>query len=297
MSPPTEPMPPLQIPAAGPEEATAAAQDGMPLRPAVSRSRTMTTTAEIDSTITKPGSVKINVTGAFIVDPEMATPKNGRGSPTTQHETSDIRLPNHTAVVSHIAVDVRFSSLCFSAALPLLTFPPYQIGGSLIKLVYFSREVDQTDPGGRLTFQIFETDRIDDCVEYMRDLRDRQITLNGSRPGDLAVMATGGGAYKFYDKIRDALGVDVSREDEMECLIIGTSFTLLPNRTSYSIVLVLTYLPRPRLLHHRNPPRSLYLLRDRPHALCRPPRGHLPVPARQHWLRRLHAQSHRPAHL
>lgn len=34
-------------------------------------------------------------------------------------------------------------------------------------------------------------------------------------------MATGGGAYKFYDKIRDALGVDVLREDEMECLIIG----------------------------------------------------------------------------
>lgn len=58
----------------------------------------------------------------------------------------------------------------------------------------------------------------------MRDLRDRQAKLTGSRPSDLAVMATGGGAYKFYDKIRDALGVDVSREDEMECLIIGEFF-------------------------------------------------------------------------
>lgn len=74
---------------------------------------TTTTTEEIDSTITKPGSVKINVKGAFIVDPDTSTPKNppgsgngnGRGSP-THHETSDIRLPNHTAVVSHIAVDV-----------------------------------------------------------------------------------------------------------------------------------------------------------------------------------------------
>ena len=45
--------------------------------------------------------------------------------------------------------------------------------------------------------------------------------LNGSRPGELCVMATGGGAYKFYDKIRDVLDVDVIREDEMECLIIG----------------------------------------------------------------------------
>lgn len=55
----------------------------------------------------------------------------------------------------------------------------------------------------------------------MKHLRDKQLALNGSRPGELCVMATGGGAYKFYDKIRDALGVDVLREDEMECLIIG----------------------------------------------------------------------------
>ena len=38
-------------------------------------------------------------------------------------------------------------------------------------------------------------------------------------------MATGGGAYKFYDKIREALGVDVLREDEMECLIIGEALS------------------------------------------------------------------------
>lgn len=55
----------------------------------------------------------------------------------------------------------------------------------------------------------------------MRHLRDNQLALNGSQPGELCVMATGGGAYKFYDKIREALGVDVLREDEMECLIIG----------------------------------------------------------------------------
>lgn len=49
----------------------------------------------------------------------------------------------------------------------------------------------------------------------------KQQTLNGSRPGELCVMATGGGAYKFYDKIKEELEVDVLREDEMECLIIG----------------------------------------------------------------------------
>ena len=80
-----------------------------------------TNTAEIDSTITHPGSVKINVKGAFIVDQENASP--GAASATSSgslnggtHDTKDIRLPNHTAVVSHIAVDVgsifSYTALC-----------------------------------------------------------------------------------------------------------------------------------------------------------------------------------------
>ena len=71
------------------------------------RPRTATSTAEIDTTLIHPGSVRINVKGAFIVDQGSASPTNGngRGSP-GHHETKDIRLPNHTAVVSHIAVDV-----------------------------------------------------------------------------------------------------------------------------------------------------------------------------------------------
>lgn len=37
-------------------------------------------------------------------------------------------------------------------------------------------------------------------------------------------MATGGGAYKYYDEMKKVLGVEVLREDEMECLIIGSAF-------------------------------------------------------------------------
>ncbi|KAI0182264.1 fumble-domain-containing protein [Xylaria flabelliformis] len=165
---------------------------------------TATTTAEIDSTISHPGSVRINVKGAFIVDgtEQPSTPANGytNGS---YHEGKDIRLPNHTAVVSHIAVD---------------------IGGSLAKLVYFSREAHSTEPGGRLNFHSFETDHIDDCIEFMRHLKDNQLALNGSKPNDLCIMATGGGAFKYHDKIKKALGVDVLSEDEMTCLIIGLDF-------------------------------------------------------------------------
>lgn len=103
--------------------------------------RTVTSTEEINNTIFRPGSVKINVKGAFIVDPDTSTPAvgntnnaqgNGRGSP-THHETSDIRLPNHTAVVSHIAVDVRIS-LC-----------PLRLG-DLLHLRLVSNSADSLDP-------------------------------------------------------------------------------------------------------------------------------------------------------
>lgn len=67
--------------------------------------RVRTNTAEIDSTIIHPGSVKINVQGAFIVDQDPGYP-NVTAANGGSHDTKDIRLPNHTAVVSHIAVDV-----------------------------------------------------------------------------------------------------------------------------------------------------------------------------------------------
>ena len=74
------------------------------------RPRTATAdTLEIDETLSHPGSVRINVKGAFIVDQDTATPTtpDGRSGSPGRHETKDIRLPNHTAVVSHIAIDVR----------------------------------------------------------------------------------------------------------------------------------------------------------------------------------------------
>jgi type II pantothenate kinase len=77
--------------------------------PLFDRPRTATDLVEIDETLSHPGSVRINVKGAFIVDQDTATPTtpDGRSGSPGRHETKDIRLPNHTAVVSHIAIDVR----------------------------------------------------------------------------------------------------------------------------------------------------------------------------------------------
>ncbi|EHY52281.1 hypothetical protein HRR81_002369 [Exophiala dermatitidis] len=150
----------------------------------------------------QPASVKINVEGAFIVEDEMS-PRIGTGSEYVHWEDKDIRLPYHDDVVSHVAVD---------------------IGGSLAKLVYFSREPGETHGGGRLNFVNFETDRIDLCIDFIQELKQTQSKLNGSTPQQLCVMATGGGAYKFYDRMKEVLHVDVVQEDEMECLIIGLDF-------------------------------------------------------------------------
>lgn len=141
-----------------------------------------------------------------------------------EHDRRDIRLPNHTSVVSHVAAD---------------------IGGSLAKVVYFSREVGRRPSGlagavddapaedvrgGRLHFLRFETERIDQCIEFMRELQCKQRqgwaeAKEGKKSKEkepaLCVMATGGGAFKYYDRIKERLGVDVIREDEMSCLIQG----------------------------------------------------------------------------
>ena len=55
----------------------------------------------------------------------------------------------------------------------------------------------------------------------MQQLKTKQQPVDGSTPGQLCVVATGGGAYKYYDEMKKVLGVEVFREDEMECLIIG----------------------------------------------------------------------------
>lgn len=59
--------------------------------------------ASIDQTISSPGTVSINVQGAFIVDEDPSRPSTPSDDG-AQHDT-DIRLPNHKAVVSHVALD------------------------------------------------------------------------------------------------------------------------------------------------------------------------------------------------
>ena len=93
-------------------------------------------------------------------------------------------------------------------------------------------------PGGSLNFVRFETERIDDCVEFIQSLIEHSATLNGVSIDEMRkgvkIMATGGGAHKFYDLFSSVLEVEVRREDEMECLIEGLKFiTLIPDEVYY----------------------------------------------------------------
>ncbi|KAJ7103071.1 pantothenate kinase [Mycena belliarum] len=100
------------------------------------------------------------------------------------------------------------------------------------------RRAVQHFPGGSLNFERFETDSIDECVAFIQKLIARSAEANGVSIGEMRkgvkIMATGGGAHKFYELFRGTLCVEVRREDEMECLIEGLKFiTLIPDEVYY----------------------------------------------------------------
>ena len=72
------------------------------------RRTTVASQSAIEDVVLHPGTVRINVQGAFIVDDEQpSTPR----TEDYEHDPRDIRLPNHTTVVSHVAVDVSLRKL------------------------------------------------------------------------------------------------------------------------------------------------------------------------------------------
>jgi type II pantothenate kinase len=63
----------------------------------------------LENAIINPGAVKINVQGAYIVDDQPGTPDSPADEDGVVYERKDIRLPHHTSVVSHVAVDVSIA--------------------------------------------------------------------------------------------------------------------------------------------------------------------------------------------
>ncbi|KAH9490709.1 Pantothenate kinase 4 [Bulinus truncatus] len=115
------------------------------------------------------------------------------------------------------------------------------LGGSLAKVAYSSLvkkkstmvfdepdsssiyNVSETDEEMvRLHFVKFETKYIETCLDFINAnlIQSREFMM------DKVIKVTGGGAYKYTDLINGKLGVQVDKEDEMECLIKGCNFLL-----------------------------------------------------------------------
>ena len=129
----------------------------------------------------------------------------------------------------------------FTGALTPLTLDPPRTSrtqldptGRELRGALLRRATLQNVPGGSLNFERFETDNIHECVEFIQHLIDRSAKVNRVSIEEMRksvkIMATGGGAHKYYELFQSSLGVEVRREDEMECLITGLNFiTSIPN--------------------------------------------------------------------
>ncbi|TYJ54977.1 pantothenate kinase [Cryptococcus floricola] len=83
-------------------------------------------------------------------------------------------------------------------------------------------------PGGLLNFARFETENIEELITFLQELISSSATANRvsleKMKQNVKVMATGGGAHMYHDVLTEQLGVEVHREEEMECLIRGLGF-------------------------------------------------------------------------
>ncbi|CAE6538996.1 unnamed protein product [Rhizoctonia solani] len=199
--------------------------------------------------------IQVDTRGAVILGEDSPATRDSRG----------IYLPNHIEPVSHIAVDIGGSlakvvyftrSTSSPQAHPSSPSTPGffdKVDGALTPLALdTSPETDMTRvnsllqrraavnhfPGGSLNFERFETESIDDCTDFICQLIDRSARINRVSVAEMRrsvkIMATGGGAYRYYDILRTRTGVDVTLEAEMDCLITGLNFiTLIPNEVYY----------------------------------------------------------------
>lgn len=84
-------------------------------------------------------------------------------------------------------------------------------------------------PGGWLNFTKFETGDIASCIDFINMLIEASSASHGIpcaefKARHVKIMATGGGAHLLYERLSDELGVEVRKEEEMQCLIAGLTF-------------------------------------------------------------------------
>ncbi|KAI5963090.1 uncharacterized protein KGF55_002882 [Candida pseudojiufengensis] len=130
---------------------------------------------------------------------------------------NNINLPKHNDEIIHISVD---------------------IGGTLTKLVYFSKLIkplykkNRIIEGGKLYFKDFQTENFkNEVMKFIIQLIKKSISKENKNPPITYIMATGGGANKFYNLMNKTfkkknLPMKIIAKDEMECLIKGLDWLI-----------------------------------------------------------------------
>ncbi|KAM0788752.1 hypothetical protein ACM66B_002844 [Microbotryomycetes sp. NB124-2] len=111
--------------------------------------------------------------------------------------------------------------------------PANKIVGSLSHLRRRS-STSKISSGGRLNFAKFETTDLASLISFLNRLIESSAASNrvplGVMKRNVKIIATGGGAHMYHERLRDELGVEVMREEEMECLVLGLGFMMeVPN--------------------------------------------------------------------
>lgn len=161
--------------------------------------------------------------------PDLPAVPNGILGPKSLAQARDAGSPSRSPSSSSSTRQPRSSSAHppgASASAP--GYPPFQ--SHLRRRSSTSR----IPSGGRLNFVKFQTEDLDACIAFLQKLISSSAAANrvplGVMRKSVKLMATGGGAHKFYDELRAALEVDVVREEEMECLVLGLGFVMeVPN--------------------------------------------------------------------
>jgi type II pantothenate kinase len=107
-----------------------------------------------------------------------------------------------------------------------------------VKAELLRRNSVRNFPGGSLNFERYETDNLQDCVNFIQDLIERSAHVNNVSVEEMKrgvqIIGTGGGAHKFKEVFEERLGMNIEREDEMDCLITGLKFiTHIPQEVYY----------------------------------------------------------------
>uniref|UniRef100_A0A7S0XBW9 pantothenate kinase n=1 Tax=Mantoniella antarctica TaxID=81844 RepID=A0A7S0XBW9_9CHLO len=160
----------------------------------------------------------LDLTGAAIATAEPTSPlENGENVGRGVVETGSgvppsISLPQQSTDVRHFATDM---------------------GGSLVKIVYFSPDSETTGGhpfssllgGGRLHFRKFEASKMEQCMKFIEEKR-LHLGSEGGKAVKAVVKATGGGAFKHSKLFQDRFGIQLQKEDEVKCAVAGANFLL-----------------------------------------------------------------------